>query len=93
MDLKVREWFALVPLVACMFWVGLYPQYFLARIEPSLAPIEKLLSQRRQSESAPVETGAVDRDAVERGAMEPAGFAAIRDASGAERVLAAAGKD
>ncbi len=56
--MKPRELFALVPLVACMFWIGLYPQFFLARMEPSLAPIEKLLSQRRQSASAPVETGA-----------------------------------
>jgi NADH-quinone oxidoreductase subunit M len=57
-DMKPRELFALVPLVACMFWIGLYPQFFLARMEPSLAPIEKLLSQRRQTASAPVETGA-----------------------------------
>ncbi len=87
-DMKPREWFALAPLVACMFWVGLYPQFFLARIEPSLAPIEKLLSQRRQSEAAPVQTGSTSA-----GAVEAAGFRALRDASGAERVLADASKD
>lgn len=43
-----RELAALVPLVACMFWVGLYPQFFLDRITPSVRPIEKLLLDRRQ---------------------------------------------
>jgi len=43
-----RELAALVPLVACMFWVGLYPQFFLDRITPSVQPIEKLMLNRRQ---------------------------------------------
>lgn len=47
-DMNGRELAALVPLVACMFWVGLYPQFFLDRITPSVRPIEKLLLDRRQ---------------------------------------------
>ena len=47
-DMNFRELAALVPLVACMFWVGLYPQFFLDRITPSVQPIEKLLLDRRQ---------------------------------------------
>ena len=48
-DLNVRELFAVVPLVACMFWIGLAPQYVLDRITPSLAPIEKRMQDTRQA--------------------------------------------
>ena len=48
-DLNVRELFAVVPLVACMCWIGLAPQYVLDRITPSLAPIEKRMQDTRQA--------------------------------------------
>ena len=35
-DLSRREVFAFLPLVALMFWVGIYPKPFLVRIEPAV---------------------------------------------------------
>ena len=56
--MNARELAAVVPLVACMFWIGLFPQFFLDRIMPSVQPIEKLLINRRQMvmQERPVET-------------------------------------
>ena len=34
-DLSRRELFVLVPLVACIFWIGIYPAPILRRVEPS----------------------------------------------------------
>ncbi|MEE9276139.1 MAG: NADH-quinone oxidoreductase subunit M [bacterium] len=34
-DLSAREWAALAPMVAFMFWIGLYPAPFLKKMEPS----------------------------------------------------------
>ncbi len=35
-DLKWREIFALAPLAVFVFWIGLYPQFFLKRMQPTL---------------------------------------------------------
>ncbi|HWC72602.1 MAG TPA: NADH-quinone oxidoreductase subunit M [Gemmatimonadales bacterium] len=34
-DLSLRELAVLVPLLACVFWIGIYPKPFLQRMEPS----------------------------------------------------------
>ncbi len=34
-DMSIREWFIMVPLVALMFWIGLYPRTFLEKTELS----------------------------------------------------------
>ncbi len=34
-DMSRREWIIMLPLVALMFWIGLYPKPLLGRIEPS----------------------------------------------------------
>ena len=34
--MKFREMAALVPLLVFVFWIGLYPQYFLQRIAPAV---------------------------------------------------------
>jgi len=34
-DLSVRELAVLVPLLICILWLGIYPQPFLRRMEPS----------------------------------------------------------
>ena len=44
-----REWVALLPLVACMFWIGLFPQYFIDRMEPSIQPIADRLVARQKA--------------------------------------------
>jgi NADH-quinone oxidoreductase subunit M len=38
-DLSLREVAALVPLVVFIFWIGLHPQFFLERMQPTLDPL------------------------------------------------------
>jgi NADH-quinone oxidoreductase subunit M len=38
-DLSPRELAALVPLAVFMFWIGLDPEHFLSRMQPTLAPM------------------------------------------------------
>jgi NADH-quinone oxidoreductase subunit M len=40
-DLGARETAALVPLAVFVFWIGLYPQFFLAPMRPTLEPLAK----------------------------------------------------
>ena len=44
-DLSLRELAALVPLVVFVFWIGLYPQFFLARMQPTLEPLTEKAAQ------------------------------------------------
>ena len=41
-DLVPREWLLMLPLVILMFWIGLYPKPFLAKITPT---VEHLISE------------------------------------------------
>jgi NADH-quinone oxidoreductase subunit M len=38
-DLSVREIAALAPLVVFVFWIGVYPRFFLERMRPTLEPL------------------------------------------------------
>jgi len=38
-DLKLREFFALAPLVVFVFWIGLYPEFFLRSIRPNVVDL------------------------------------------------------
>ncbi|MSR59079.1 MAG: NADH-quinone oxidoreductase subunit M [Planctomycetaceae bacterium] len=38
-DLNVRELCALVPVVVLIAWIGIYPQYFIRRMEPSISQV------------------------------------------------------
>ncbi|GAB6164744.1 NADH-quinone oxidoreductase subunit M [Thermostilla marina] len=38
-DLRFREWCALVPLVVLIVWIGVCPQFFLSRMQPTLEQI------------------------------------------------------
>jgi NADH-quinone oxidoreductase subunit M len=51
-DMSLREIVVMVPLVILMFWMGLFPQPWLSRMEPS---IDLLLRQHEQSVSAPAQ--------------------------------------
>jgi NADH-quinone oxidoreductase subunit M len=46
-DLNFREICALLPLVIAMFAIGLFPQFFLSRMEPSIRPIVAVLQESR----------------------------------------------
>ena len=38
-DLSAREIVALAPLVVFVFWIGVYPRFFLDRMRPTLEPL------------------------------------------------------
>ncbi len=54
-DLSRYEIAGLVPLAVFVFWIGLYPEFFLSRIRPSLEPLTRdateALAERQQGES------------------------------------------
>jgi NADH-quinone oxidoreductase subunit M len=53
-DLSRRELAALVPLAVLVFWIGIYPQFFLRRMEPSVAPIAAALAEAKASRAEAV---------------------------------------
>jgi len=44
LDLNLREKVVLVPIILCIFWIGIYPKAFLSRMEPS---VESVLKQAK----------------------------------------------
>ena len=46
--MNAREIFALAPIVALIVWIGVYPQFFIDRMAPSVAQIAGTLEQSRQ---------------------------------------------
>jgi len=44
-DLNLRELCALGVLIVPIFWIGLYPQFFTRRMQPSLQPIVAVLQE------------------------------------------------
>jgi NADH-quinone oxidoreductase subunit M len=44
-DLSPREVAALAPLVVFILWIGLHPQFFLARMQPTLEPLARQAAQ------------------------------------------------
>jgi NADH-quinone oxidoreductase subunit M len=44
-DLNPREIFALAPIVVLIFAIGLYPQFFISRMEPSIRAVAVVLDQ------------------------------------------------
>jgi len=45
-DLNLREMCALAVLIVPIFWIGLYPQFFTRRMQPSLQPIVAVLQEQ-----------------------------------------------
>ena len=43
-DLNARELFALVPVVALIVWIGVAPQFFISRMEPSISQVVEQLA-------------------------------------------------
>ena len=58
LDLSPREVVIFLPLLAVVFWMGIYPNSFL---EPLHAPVEKLIAQTT-IEAAPVETATTETE-------------------------------
>ena len=47
-DLNIRESLALIPLVLVVFWIGLYPNFFLSRIEPSVEQLVRTMDRKTE---------------------------------------------
>lgn len=46
-DLNARELAALIPLVVVIVWIGVYPQFFLKRMEPSIRGVVAVVESKR----------------------------------------------
>jgi len=46
-DLNRRELAALIPLAVMIVWIGVYPQFFVRRMEPSIAAVVEILNANR----------------------------------------------
>ena len=46
-DLNRRELAALIPIVAVIVWIGVYPQFFVRRMEPSIKAVVTILENNR----------------------------------------------
>jgi NADH:ubiquinone oxidoreductase subunit 4 (subunit M) len=46
-DLNGRELAALIPLVVVIVWIGVYPQFFLRRMEPSIRNVVAVVESKR----------------------------------------------
>jgi len=76
-DMNCREWCALLPLTVLIFAIGIFPQYFISRMEPSIVAVAKGLSVHRQ----PLQTAVVNQppvlliagkpDVAEAGVVQP----------------------
>ncbi|MFO1021057.1 MAG: NADH-quinone oxidoreductase subunit M [Planctomycetales bacterium] len=58
-DLSWRELGAIVPLTVAIFWVGLFPQFIISQMEPSIAEVVQALHQKPLPQMA-------DRGAVQK---------------------------
>jgi NADH-quinone oxidoreductase subunit M len=72
LDLDRREWAIMAPLVAVVFWMGIYPSSFLKPLE---APVEKILAQV----GAPEQPALITRTALNTPtAAQPAASATVQ---------------
>ncbi len=56
-DINWREKLLAIPLVVMIFWIGIYPQTFLSKIEPTVQHlIGRVAPENRNTEIRPAET-------------------------------------
>ena len=81
-DLSNRDIAALLPAVLLMVWIGVYPQFFLSRIEPSVAQIVSVYESDNgeSEEQSSIRTQSRTRQAFQPTAERGAGFPACRSA-------------
>jgi NADH-quinone oxidoreductase subunit M len=56
-DLGLREKLVMVALIIPIFWIGIYPNTFLRRIEPSVIELLRVVDVRRSPPGAPPAEG------------------------------------
>jgi hypothetical protein len=63
-DLNSREIFALAPILVLIVWIGVYPQFFIRRMEPSISRVVEKLNVAKfgfAARSSPLRVGWVER--------------------------------
>ena len=50
-DLNIREQLVLIPLIILIFWIGIYPKPFFARMEPAVKNILKMVHKADQAKN------------------------------------------
>jgi NADH-quinone oxidoreductase subunit M len=65
-DMTLREVLALAPLVVLMFWIGLYPKFFLDHIAPAVNPIAGQVSGHVYAQHGPPLVPESDKPRVAR---------------------------
>jgi NADH-quinone oxidoreductase subunit M len=53
-DMNARELFALAPLLVLIVAIGLFPQFFIRRMEPSILQVSQTLAARQRLFHAPI---------------------------------------
>jgi NADH-quinone oxidoreductase subunit M len=78
-DLNTREIAALAPIILLIVWIGIYPQFFIRRMEPSIAQVVRRLENARASRFAAAHSESPSVVASSRlGSPEQAGSLAQR---------------
>jgi len=81
-DLSPREFWTLIPVIAVIIWIGVYPNPFLRKLDASVSDlVERMNSRTVATRTAPpdatgaVSTGGASTGAASSGATEPAASA------------------
>ncbi|MGB5809141.1 MAG: NADH-quinone oxidoreductase subunit M [Polyangiales bacterium] len=64
-DLNLRETLALIPLIALIFWIGLYPKFFLDKMNPSVDAFISDFSVRYQTSKGVSKARLADLHAID----------------------------
>jgi NADH-quinone oxidoreductase subunit M len=54
-DLRPREIVALAPIAVVCLWIGLYPNFFLSRMEPAVHAVAERISSARPPRTADID--------------------------------------
>ena len=68
-DLNSREWTGVIPLVAMIFAIGLFPMYFRDRVDPTVRAFLAVYDQKRQALN--MRRGATDAFMLEESVLAP----------------------
>ena len=82
-DLNRREVWSLVPLIAMVFWIGLYPKYFLDKMNPTVDEFVTDFTVRYYEGSRTAEPRLVDFDAARKRLEEAGELAMVQRTVGA----------
>jgi len=76
-DMNWREFFAVAPLVVFVFWIGLYPQAFLAPMQPDIQAVTDTVNVAYKSHTWPTAAEPTTSVAADAATTEPTAAAPI----------------